>query len=85
MPTRSVRIEPVISSTVRTLVEMIEPYEGRIYENIFHDLSNNLSNQIFNNQLQNEKLTQLRDTLLPKLMSGEIRVTIEEDDIKQKI
>jgi len=64
---------------------MIEPYEGRIYENIFHDLSNNLSNQIFNNQLQNEKLTQLRDTLLPKLMSGEIRVTIEEDDIKQKI
>ena len=81
MPTRSVRIEPVISSTVRTLVEMIEPYEGRIYENIFHDLSNNLSNQIFNNQLQNEKLTQLRDTLLPKLISGEIRVPIEEGDI----
>lgn len=33
-------------------------------------------------EAENEKLTQLRDTLLPKLMSGEIRVPLEsEDDI----
>ena len=29
---------------------------------------------IINNQLENQKLTQLRDTLLPKLMSGELDV-----------
>lgn len=33
-------------------------------------------------QIENSRLTQLRDTLLPKLMSGEIRVSLEnEDDI----
>ncbi|GAB7057917.1 MULTISPECIES: restriction endonuclease subunit S [unclassified Paenibacillus] len=30
-------------------------------------------------QRQNEYLTQIRDTLLPKLMSGEIRVPVEQD------
>jgi type I restriction enzyme S subunit len=30
--------------------------------------------QVFNNNLENSRLTQLRDTLLPKLMSGEIDV-----------
>ena len=39
-------------------------------------------NQISEGVEENEKLTQLRDTLLPKLMSGEIRVPLEsEDDI----
>lgn len=31
-------------------------------------------------QRQNEYLTQIRDTLLPKLMSGEIRVPVERDN-----
>ena len=31
-----------------------------------------LNNKIYNNQIQNKKLEQLRDTLLPKLMNGEI-------------
>lgn len=35
-------------------------------------------NKISNNCFENQTLTQLRDTLLPKLMSGEIRVPIEE-------
>ena len=33
-----------------------------------------LFEQIFNNDIENQKLIQLRDTLLPKLMSGEIDV-----------
>ena len=33
---------------------------------------------IFENCLENRKLQEIRDTLLPKLMSGEIRVPIEE-------
>ena len=30
---------------------------------------------IINNQLENQRLAQLRDTLLPKLMSGELNVS----------
>ena len=34
--------------------------------------------KLVNNQTQIRTLTQLRDTLLPKLMSGEVRLTIQE-------
>lgn len=38
--------------------------------------------QIFNNNLENSRLIQLRDTLLPKLMNGEIDVSkVDIDDI----
>jgi type I restriction enzyme S subunit len=35
-------------------------------------------NQMIEIKIQNRKLSEIRDTLLPKLMSGEIRVPIEE-------
>lgn len=35
-------------------------------------------NKILNNNIENKSLKELRDTLLPKLMSGEIRVTSEK-------
>ncbi|MDU6633747.1 restriction endonuclease subunit S [Clostridium perfringens] len=38
---------------------------------------NSLTNKISNNIIENERLEKLRDTLLPKLMSGEIRVPLE--------
>ena len=40
---------------------------NKIFENIFHEIKNN--------QLEINNLTKLRDTLLPKLMSGEIDVS----------
>lgn len=40
----------------------------------FKILSDNLFNKIRINDLQNQTLSQIRDALLPKLMSGEIRV-----------
>lgn len=40
----------------------------------YHFKTRYLFELIKNNQIENEKLTQLRDTLLPKLMSGEIDV-----------
>lgn len=40
----------------------------------YHFKTRHLFELIKNNQIENEKLTQLRDTLLPKLMSGEINV-----------
>ena len=45
----------------------------------FHELCENLYNQIEANMKMNSNLIKLRDSLLPKLMSGEIRVPIEEN------
>jgi type I restriction enzyme S subunit len=36
--------------------------------------SRDIFEQIKNNTLENQTLTQLRDTLLPKLISGEVRL-----------
>ena len=44
----------------------------------FHKLVDALSRQIFRNSEAMIKLIETRDTLLPKLMSGEIRVPIKE-------
>lgn len=46
-------------------IEILEKYENRI--SIFFD-------KIKNNHIENNNLSRLRDTLLPKLMSGEIKV-----------
>lgn len=40
----------------------------------FHEIAEAITNEIYLNSLENERLTQLRDTLLPKLMNGEIDV-----------
>lgn len=54
------------------------------YESIskFYDICKPIFDSILNYQVQNDKLSQTRDTLLPKLMSGEIDVSnikIDED------
>lgn len=41
---------------------------------IFEELSNSIFNTIVINSLENQQLTNLRDTLLPKLISGELEV-----------
>lgn len=41
----------------------------------FEKIGENALTQILSNMREIEKLTQLRDTLLPKLMSGEIDVS----------
>ena len=46
----------------------------------FDNIVKPLFEQIFNNDIEIQKLTQLRDTLLPKLMSGEIDVSNVEID-----
>lgn len=44
----------------------------------YHTTVKPLFDKIKNNLLENQSLKELRDTLLPKLMSGEIRVTSEK-------
>ncbi len=43
----------------------------------FNTLSNPIFERIINNSLENQKLVNIRDSLLPKLMSGRIRVPVE--------
>lgn len=46
----------------------------------FHDIANNNWQKIKSNTQQIRTLTQLRDTLLPKLMSGEVRLNLDLQD-----
>lgn len=47
--------------------------------NCFENIASSLYALIYKNNHENNRLTQIRDTLLPKLMSGEIRVPVERD------
>lgn len=72
--------QPLITQTDLKNIEIIIP-NSKILTKFEHTISSltNLQNRI--NQ-ENEQLTQLRDTLLPKLMSGEIDVSkVKIDDI----
>ena len=57
-------------------VPMVKDIKIRVYDKettkIFTNFSSNLNEKIDNNKKENDKLSQLRDTLLPKLMNGEI-------------
>jgi len=44
----------------------------------FHQLMNEITNEVFVRHNENVLLTSMRDTILPKLMSGEIRIPLEE-------
>jgi type I restriction enzyme S subunit len=40
----------------------------------YHQLVKPMFENIINNKIENQNLSEIRDSLLPKLMSGEIRV-----------
>ncbi len=54
-------------------------------ENQFHSLIKNLTELIINNCFQNNSIVLLRDTLLPKLMSGEIRVPRDQEEESEEV
>lgn len=64
--------QPLITQGDLKLVDILVPDIS--YLNNFHDVSEKLFIKIFSNEKEIQTLTQLRDTLLPKLMSGEVRV-----------
>jgi type I restriction enzyme, S subunit len=55
--------------------------EGSV-EDVFDGIASALDDKILNNHLESETLSTLRDTLLPKLMSGEIRVRDAEQEVE---
>ena len=64
-------IATAVNSKIIKAMRWIMPEESVLRG--FHNLVSPIFRQIKNNILENEKLTTLRDTLLPKLMSGEIK------------
>lgn len=66
--------DAIIVSTFSSLKTVIPSKE--IVEK-FNPIVQNLFSLVLNNIKENKKLETIRDTLLPKLMSGEIRVPIE--------
>lgn len=64
--------QPLINQSILKSIEIIIPNERLIKE--FAIKSSTLYKKRFENNNINQKLIQLRDTLLPKLISGEVRV-----------
>ncbi len=60
---------------VSLLEPLIVPIPEKNIFNTFCDVGSSLLNSIHNNCKENQKLTMLRDTLLPKLMSGEFDIS----------
>jgi type I restriction enzyme S subunit len=54
------------------MIELVKPSEKML--KMFDMATKSLLDKLIANLDQNEKLTNIRDTLLPKLMSGELRV-----------
>lgn len=63
--------------TISDLKRIKFPYDHKAVEE-FCIILNPVIEMYVKNLLENEKLNDIRDTLLPKLISGEIRVPIEE-------
>ena len=66
--------QPGINSTSVKTLRILLP-SGKIL-NLFNELVFPILKTIFNNAKENQCLSNLRDALLPKLMSGEIRVPV---------
>ena len=71
--------QPLITQTDIKNHTLIIPTESHL--NKFELLVGSLFEIHSNHCLENSKLTELRDTLLPKLMSGEIRVPLDSENL----
>ncbi len=73
-------IATAVNSKIIKAMPFVVPTEDEINE--FHTVTEPMFKQIKLNQIENVRLIELRDTLLPKLMSGEIDVSnVEIEDI----
>ncbi len=62
-------------------IEILKPDEETLQK--FSEMTNSVYSKILLNQEENQTLTQLRDTLLPKLISGEVRVKDAEKTLSE--
>jgi len=73
--------QPGINSTSVKTLKILLPSDKIL--NLFNELVFSILKKIFNDSKGNQCLSNLRDTLLPKLMSGEIRVPINNKNYNQ--
>ena len=66
-------------------IESKEGPEIPLYSDVFYKFISNISKKIETNYIENKTLTKLRDTLLPKLLSGEIRVKDAEREVEAAV
>jgi len=64
-----------LNKTQFSNIQIVVPSE--LSRKRYHDFTKVIFKAIKMNQKQNQKLSQLRDTLLPKLMSGEVRIPLD--------
>ena len=74
-------IAKAINSKIVKKIPILVPESNKLNE--FKELFENIFNEIKSNQIEINNLTKLRDTLLPKLMSGEIDVSEINCDMQQ--
>ena len=67
-------VQDKLSKTNFKNIELIIPNSKTL--TLFENISKSQYEKIFQNKDQIQTLTTLRDTLLPKLMSGELRVGV---------
>lgn len=70
---KEVSAQPNISASDIMSIPCVIPSQDAI--NYFNDMSQPLFDLIISNQRENQQLSELRNALLPKLMSGEIDVS----------
>lgn len=73
-------IPGINQSDVREL-KLVVPHEGLLGE--FERLTSPLISQIFLNAKQAQTLANLRDTLLPRLISGQLRLPDAEEQLSE--
>ena len=66
-------IATAVNSKIIKAMPFIIPADDEITR--FHTVVGPMFEQILNNQIENDSLTEMRDTLLPRLMSGELDVS----------
>lgn len=71
-------VQPSIKITHIMKHNIIIPEKNIVLK--YDNLIKSIIEKIYNNENENERLEKLRDTLLPKLMSGEIRVPLENNE-----
>lgn len=76
-------VQANVSLTVLKELQLVMPIDEVITN--FSIKMNPIHNSILENQLENQSLTQLRDTLLPKLISGEVRLKEFKEQIESVI
>ena len=72
---------PAVKADTFETAKLIQPDDGVL--KAFHDLVGPLRARIAHNQRQNRRLAGLRDTLLPKLLSGELDISTAESIVEE--